>query len=239
MIFKSRKTVVLGNWPIEEGFLTDPQLMTLLSKQKESHIMLGQILVDEGMLTYEAYETLLEDYKKESGFTEEELEVLKRNDTDAIVDIFMKMDRSDDVALFQEYVELFVRNLVRFIDRDVIISKPYVTPRYAFENYASQEIVGSNKIQTGISADESAFTIFAGIYAEEAITEVDDLAKDAIGEFMNCQNGLFISNLYHRNINYDLDPQVFESNGTLQERNQLFVLPCELTFGKIDIIFNL
>ncbi|MCG8484747.1 MAG: hypothetical protein MJA31_15645 [Clostridia bacterium] len=228
-----------GEIAINEGFLTEEKLAGLLSSQKNSHIMIGQILVDEEILTYDEYEKLLIEYKKDSGFTDKEIEILKSNNTDEIVNMFIKMQKTNEVVLFQEYVELFLRNIIRFVDSDLMIDKPYCLVSYEYKNLASQEIVGENKIITGISADDEVLVKFAGIYAEEEITEMDEMARDAIGEFMNCQNGLFVSNLYHKGINHDLNPQKFDFNSRLNQNNQLFVLPCSLSIGNIDIIFNI
>ena len=228
-----------GEIAISEGFLTQETLTALLDRQKTSQVMLGQILVDEGMLDYGAYESLLADYKKDSGFSDREIEILKGNNTDAIVNLFIDMEETAVVRLFSEYVELFVRNIVRFIDREIIIAKPYQAETYAFDHYAGQNILGDHLIETGISADGPTFSKFAEIYAEEPVPEVDETAKDALGEFMNSQNGLFVSNLYHKNINCDLAPQQYRGKGQIDRRNQLFVMPCELSFGSIDILFNI
>lgn len=226
-----------GEIAISEGILTEEQLTELLSKQKTSQIMLGQILVDNKLLSYEEYESLLNQYKKDSGFSDGEIEILKSNNTDEIVTLFLKMEKTEKVEIFSEYIELFIRNIIRFIDIDVIIDSPYIADEFSYEHYASQEITGDYSIQTGIAADSAVFAKFAGIYAEEELTSVDELAKDAIGEFMNSLNGLFVSNLYHNEMNFDLRPQTYDGNGAVVFNEQLFVLPCELSFGKINLIF--
>ncbi len=228
-----------GEIAVSEGFLSEDALTQLLERQKTSQIMLGQVLVDEEILNYEQYETLLADYKKDSGFSDQEIEILKSNNTDAIVRLFIDAEETDAARLFSEYIELFVRNIVRFIDRDVIISKPRQADTCSFEHYAGQLIMGDHSIDTGLCADDQVFAGFAGIYAEESLTGVDEMAKDAIGEFMNSQNGLFVSNLYHKNINCDLAPPQYQAHDTIEKRNRLFVMPCELSFGKIEIVFNI
>lgn len=227
-----------GEIAIGERFMREEQLEELLSKQKTSQIMLGQILVDEGMLSYQQYEDLLAAYKKDSGFSNAEIEILKSNNTDAIVKLFIAAGEKGQAELFGEYIELFIRNIVRFIDSDVIIDKPYLTENYPFVNFASQRITGDRDIETGISADEQACVRFAAIYAEEELKEIDEMVRDSMGEFMNSQNGLFVSNLFHKGINCDLCPQQFIQNSSLSRKEQLFVLPCVLSFGKIDILFN-
>ncbi|MBF4694832.1 hypothetical protein [Fusibacter ferrireducens] len=228
-----------GDLAVEKGFLSEDQLMLLLSKQKESHTTLGQVLVDENIMNYEDYEQLLIQYKKDSGFSDEEIKILKSNDSDAILELFIDMENTDEVKLFKDYVELFIRNIIRFVDRNVVIGKPYLAEAYTYENHAVQDIVGFYALSTGLSASDEVIANFATIYAHMLISEVNELAKDAIGEFMNCQNGLFISNLYHKGINCNLEPQDYKEKGIITSQNKLFVLPCELTFGKFDILFNI
>ena len=228
-----------GEIAVSEGYLQDNQLTELLTKQKTSQVLLGQVLVDEEMLTYEGYETLLADYKKESGFTDQEIEILKNNNTDDIVSLFIRDDvNSQIIELYTEYIELFVRNIVRFIDTDIILEKAYSVTSYQNKGLATQEIIGDYRIETGIAAEDEILIRFASIYAGEALTSLDDLAKDALGEFMNSQNGLFVSNLYHKNINCNLNPQQFLCDANIQQRERLLIFPCTLSFGTINIIFN-
>ncbi|WKY47893.1 chemotaxis protein CheX [Eubacteriaceae bacterium ES3] len=233
------KDMRFGDLAIEVGFLTKADLETLLTKQKESHILLGQILLDQGLLTFEKYEKLLLSYKEDSGFSEEEIQILKSSNTDDIVKMIMGNQEDTEMLVFEEYIELFVRNIIRFIDREMMIERPYTKDSYAYENLASQKIIGDYNIETGISAEEETAVEFASIYAEEAIDSMNDLVKDALGEFMNCQNGLFISNLYHKNIKCDLEAQTMDQEGELKALNKLLIVPCQLSFGKIEIVLNI
>ncbi|GAU77392.1 chemotaxis protein CheX [Fusibacter sp. 3D3] len=236
---QAKKDRRFGDLAIENGFLTEEQLEVLLSKQQESHTTLGQVLMDEQIMSYDDYEQLLVQYKIDSGFSDDEIEILKSNDTDAILELFLDMGNTEEVKLFKAYVELFIRNIIRFVDRDVVIGKPYLTEVYAYQNYASQDIVGSYSMETGLSASDDVIIKFAMAYTNMSITEVNAMAKDAIGEFMNCQNGLFISNLYHKGINCNIEPQVFREKGEITAQMKLFVLPCDLPFGNVDILFSI
>jgi CheY-specific phosphatase CheX len=228
-----------GDLAVEQGYMTEDNLVTLLSKQRESHVLLGQILVDQKLLSYEVYESLLAKYREESGFTQDEIDVLKRNNPDEIVKMLLRDIQGQDAVLFKAYIELFVRNIIRFVDREMIIEKPFVSDAYAYENVAFQKIVGAHTIITGIAAADKAAVKFASIYADDKFETMDIYAKDSLGEFMNCQNGLFISNLYHQNIKCDLEPQQTAQNGVLKTAGQLLIVPCQLSFGKIDIVFGL
>ncbi len=233
------KDMRFGDIAVGAGYMTESQLLELLKKQRESHVLLGQILVDQEILSYESYERLLEKYKKDSGFTERELEILKSNNTDQIVGMMLENLEKPNEGVFKEYIELFIRNIVRFIDSEVIIEKPYVTDNYSYDYFAFQKIIGEHDILTGILTDEASAVKFAAIYAEEPIETMDALAKDSLGEFMNCQNGLFISNLYHKSVKCDLEPQMISHDGILKAKNQLIIVPCQLNFGKIEIVFNI
>lgn len=228
-----------GEIAIEQGFLQDSQLQELLSRQKTSQIMIGQALVDEGFLSYQQYEDLFGQYKRDSGFSDKEIEAIKSNDTDAIVRLFIDSAKESGTELFGEYIELFIRNIVRFIDSEVAVDKPFRADSYLCKNFASQQITGDRIIETGISAADRVSIRFASIYAEEELSTVGEMVEDAMGEFMNSQNGLFVSNLFHKNIKCNLSPQQFSKEGHVTAKEQLIILPCELSFGKLDIVFNM
>lgn len=228
-----------GELAIEKGYMTEDDLDKLLTHQRESHVTLGQLLVDKNILDLKGYEKLLSQYKKDSGYSDQEIEILKSNDTDLILELIIKHHKHGNMELYKEYIELFIRNIVRFVDSDLFFDAPVIVNSHDYKHFATQEITGAHNILTGIDADEKVFLEFASRYANMTIPILAALAKDSIGEFMNCQNGLFISNLYHRGVNCDLEAQDYMDHASLEKGEQLIVLPCELSFGKINIVFNI
>lgn len=234
-----------GELAIEEGYLTAVQLDELLSSQKKSNVLLGQALIDKGYFTFEKYESVLREYYQDSGLNTEEIKALKDNDIEQIIQIFLKAVSRPDYSLSYDYFELFVRNLIRFIDDEIRLEEAREIPSYNYEHLVTQRMEGQQNFFTGFAGPENTMAgfaaafmaSFASVYAE-GINGMDEMAKDALGEFMNCQNGLFLSNLSHKNMELDLFPSEVKANGALKPITNIYLIPCHLSFGKIDFVFS-
>lgn len=227
-----------GELAIDEGYMTKKNVDDLLNAQKNSNVLLGQALIENGYLTFEKYEEVLFQYNEDSGFTSEELKALKNNDIDKIVEMFLKQVSPPDYNMYSDYLNLFIRNVIRFIDNEIIIKQAKEIETYEFNHFVTQRLEGEHAFFTGISGSESAMARFAEIYAKEECAGMDGMAKDSLSEFMNCQNGLFLSNLSHKGIELELFPSEVRLEGTLRPLNKLYVISCCLSFGQIDILFS-
>ncbi len=226
-----------GELAVEEGYLTANQLNELLHAQKKSNILLGQVLIEKGLFTFEKYEEVLLQYRQDSGLTAEEIQALKNNDVEKIATIFLKNLPDEHNRMIRDYFELFIRNIVRFIDDEIRVEEAGETDSYPFNYLVTQRIEGEYPFFNGFAAPESVLAKFASIYAEEELDGMNALTEDALGEFLNCQNGLFLSHLSHKGIELELFPAEVQAGGILKPVAKLYVIPCHLSFGKIDFLF--
>ena len=56
-----------GELAVTLGYLSDGQMTELLSHQTPSYLMIGQALLDDGILTNTSFETILNDYHTKNG----------------------------------------------------------------------------------------------------------------------------------------------------------------------------
>lgn len=231
---KDRK---FGELAIEEGYLTEAQADNLLKIQKRATSLLGQVLIEKGIFTFEKYEEVLLQYKQDSRLTEEEVQALKNNDIRRIAAIFLKNLSGGHSETVHGYLELFIRNLIRFIDDEVALEEASEADSYSFDYLVTQRIEGEGEFFNGFAATDAVLKKFASVYAGEELTEMDNLAADALSEFLNCQNGLFISQMFNAGTNMDMFPSEVIKGGILKPVKKLYVIPCNLSFGKIDLIF--
>jgi CheY-specific phosphatase CheX len=222
---------------IEDGYLTEEQLNELLNAQKKSNILLGQVLIEKGIFTFEKYEEVLLQYRQDSSLTADEIHALKNNDVAKITEIFLKSLSGDHNKMIHHYFELFIKNIVRFIDDEIRVEEAQEADSYSFDYLVTQGIKGEHSFFSGFAAAETVLSRVASIYAEEELETMNDLAKDALGEFLNCQNGLFLSHLSHQGIEMELLPSQVHKDGVLKPVAKLYVIPCHLSFGKIDFLF--
>lgn len=221
---------------MEEGYLTESQLKELLSMQEKSNLLLGQVLIEKGIFTFEKYEEVLLQYRQDSDFTADEIQALKNGDAKKIAKIFLKTMNSEHDRMAHEYFELFIKNLVRFIDDEIRLEEAAAMDSYSYDYLVTQKIEGEHGFFGGFAAKEPVLDRFASQYAEEELIEMNELVEDALKEFLNCHNGLFLSHLSHVGINLELHPADIKRTGVLKTVGTLYVIPCHLSFGKVDFL---
>ena len=226
-----------GELAIEAGYLTEDQLNELLSTQKKSNVLLGQVLIEKGFFTFEKYEEVLLQYRMDSSLSAEEMQVLKNNDVEKIAEIFLRNLADGQNTMIREYFQLFIKNIIRFIDDDIRLEEAQEADSYAFDYLVTQTMKGEHAFFSGFAASEAVLARFASIYTEEELDGMTDLAKDALGEFLNCQNGLFLSHLSHQGVELELFPSEVKKGGIMKPAGDLYVIPCHLSFGRVDFLF--
>ncbi len=92
---------------------------------------------------------------------------------------------------YGKYLALFAKNMIRFIDDQVYFEVVRGEEVQQGKWLVHQEIQGESPLFTAISANEDVFLRMASIYAEEELSEMDELAKASVSELLNLQNGIY------------------------------------------------
>jgi hypothetical protein len=227
-----------GDLAIEKGYLTSVQLDALLKQQKSEHLLLAQALIDDGLITIEGFEKEINNYKKEHGLTDEQLDALKHNNVEMVVHAFLAFGESTLSKHYSDYVTLFLKNMIRFIDADLRIDRVEKIDTIQLPHLVRQTITGDARIFTGLSGEELPFITLAGRYADEHFDKIDEYPIDAAGEFLNFHNGLFTVNLSDEGIEMTLDVQSYLEDSTLTPTHHLYHIPIYTSFGVIDLIIG-
>lgn len=193
-----------GDLAVEKGYLTDEQVGMLLKKQGNPYLQFIQTLSESGYIPLSKIDSYLLSFLKDSNFSSKDLTALKSNDITQIVNIFV----SDEVPYLRDLVALTLRNITRFISTDFYIGKIVPVNSVKYNCLAGQQVDGDHTYTLGFAceADDSGLLALASGYGKEHFASVGADAYDAIGEFSNCINGLFASELSHKGVNIDMLP---------------------------------
>ena len=227
-----------GELAIERGFINEEQLNTMLTTQKQGHLMLGQALIDREYLTMEQLQNALEKYKKESGMSTRQFNVIRNDDTQEIEQIFKNYGESLLSKTFSDYVTLLVKNIIRFVDDNPTVEINQLNSDYKADWYTYQDISGRISMQTGIACDADVFIKIAGKFAQENIIEVDELAKDSVGEFLNLHNGIFLVNMSNNGVELEMKPQAVTKDITIKGTGKAYIISCHMTWGTFDLLIS-
>ena len=104
-----------------------------------------------------------------------------------------------ETRYYADFVELFVASLERFLHLSCVLSPVPVSQEELAERHhvwgVAQHITGDVSMVDGILAKEPVFLALASKYAGFDLTEMDEDAIDALEEFINVVNGLYIVEL--------------------------------------------
>lgn len=222
-----------GDIAVEKGYLTDDQVGQLLKKQGNVYMIFVQTLIDKNIMSLDEIEKALEDYQNEQGFTHSDMDDLVSGDIERIVKLFLPQN----TELHDRLCGMAVRTLIRLINSSAYVSKAYLVDQLHADNFAMQEINGDHTIISGFAGSKNSLLSIANPFAKEEFECVDMDALDAVGEFTNCINGLFSSEMSKEGVNIDMLPPAFYDNSVTLSGNQFCVFP--ITIGEDVVNFIL
>jgi hypothetical protein len=225
-----------GELAVEQGYISEEQLARLLTTQKQGHLMLGQALIDRNYFTLEQLQTALENYKKENGMPTRQFNTVRSNETQELEEIFRNFGETVLGKTYSDYVTLLVKNIIRFVDDNPVIEINRLSGSYKADWYAHQEIYGKMNLSTGIACGLESFLKLAGKFAQESITEADELAQASVGEFLNLHNGIFLVNMSNNGVELSMKPQTVTEKYERPAADHTYVVSCHMNWGKFDVL---
>lgn len=222
-----------GEIAVDLGYLTNEQVELLVGKQKQSHLYLAQALVDRGYMTIEQFSSALNDYKKENSLSDAQFEAIKSGDIDALVDQVIDIAKKET---YGQYLTLFAKNMIRFIDDQAFVDVATLDNALQGKWLVHQTIEGKAPLFTAICADEDLFLYIASKYAEETLSEVDEMAQASVSEFLNLHNGIYLVNMSNNGIELSMKPQQVSENATVS--GDSFVVTISTSKGPFQLILS-
>lgn len=222
-----------GDIAIEQGYLTQAQVKRLLVLQGNSYLSFVQTLEDAGVLTLADIEQGLELLQREYGLTKTDIETMKSDDIDKIIPLFLP---SDD-QIYIEIIGTILRMMVRLVDNHVYIGRAFFKEDYVAETIASQGIEGDLEVTVALAGIGESLLALACPFAQEVFDTVNDDAIDAVGEFINNANGMFVSALSHQEVTAELLPPEYALSRTVLEGTVL-VVPCYIANARIELVIQ-
>lgn len=225
-----------GEIAIELGFLSEEQVEALVSKQKQNHLFLAQALVDLGIMTIEQFGNALHDYKKENSLSDDQFEAIKSGSIETLVGNILDVKDPQRKTTFEKYLSLFAKNLIRFIDDQAYLEVEGLEAAPHGDWLVHQKITGELPLFTALSANEEVFLYIASKHAEEELTEVDELAKASVSEFLNLHNGIYLVNMSNWGIELNMEPQNVVENAKVS--GESFLVNVHTSKGSFQLILS-
>ena len=225
---------------ITYGYLSHEQVVELLENKAPDFLLLGQLLVEDKVLTYEDFENILIDYRSQTEFLDLELNEDNHNDFHRLIEDFSILSEAAIPDFGKSYLELLYSNFVRYIGDDFTSLPPSICTEFATEYCVSQMIDGGYVANTYLNMDEATAIAFAERYANDSFSEADEYVLAAIEDVLNLHNGVFIVNASNNNLK-ELTIGIIEQhhNEIINFQGPTFLFPICFSFGIVYFIMEI
>ena len=220
-----------GDIAVEKGYLTEGQVNSLLKKQGNAYLAFAQAMENQQLMTILQLEQILLDYRCENNFTASDMDALKSDDVDSILPLFLPVDSE----AYYGIAGTAVRTLMRLVDTGLYPDKAYIMQKTEDENGALQKVEGEKGFVSALGGKGNALQFTASVFGQEEFVSVDEDALDAIGELLNCINGLYVSECKDGS-SLELMPPSFKTGIQGFESRKMLVLPIHIKNDCIDLM---
>ncbi len=221
-----------GDIAVEKGYLTEGQVEALLKKQGNAYLAFAQALENQQLMAIDQLEQYMIDFQHENHLTASDIDDLKSDDVDRILPLYMPIE----CEKYAGVAGTAVRTLMRCVDNNLYPGKAVLTDAYDVDNCAMQYVEGAPSITCCMAGKGDALLPVASIFGKEEFEAVDADALDAIGELLNCINGLYASALSKEGISMELCPPGYYPQAETVSAAQMLVLPLYIKAKKINFI---
>lgn len=224
-----------GDLALEMGLLTTEQIESLLGLQGDPYLSFAQTMEDMGLLNIAQLEQCLLDLKDEMHFTNDDLDAIKRDDTDAILALYLPRE----AGRFAELCGVCLRTMIRFVDTDAYPLQGMIASRAEADHAAVQQAEGAMLLNFGLSGKSGALLPLARNFGKEDFATVDGDALDAVAEFVNCVTGLYASAISKRGVELELLPPAFAAGLAGVQAEEMLVLPLVVGGRQINLMASI
>lgn len=221
-----------GEAAVEAELISDDKLDDILAYRSNNFIKFIQLLVNNGYLSYGDINQALNEFEQKNELNDEQLYAMIYDDWEQCIELFVPSENS----ALKELIKTLVQTFRRLIDKDVYIDKAIVAPSVQLDKCASQMIIGDMRIKVYISAPGDDLLAIANYFQREKYDTVTEDALDSVGEFINCVNGLFATNVSYDGLSVDMDSPEYSIEGPLLSNEDIYIIPTHVNGCTVNVV---
>lgn len=240
IIMQTHEDKRFGELAIREGYLTEAQVTELLQTQNPNFLLLGQALLNDGVINNEQLQSLIIGYQSDNELYDADMSAETKDIVNHLVENFFVVAERPLSSGELSFLHLLFNNLVRFIGDDFSPVRPELCKEYPTNYCISQQINGKFSIRTYIDMPESTCIAFASRYVDEDFNSFDEYVQSSLEDFLNLHNGLFNVNMSNeQGLELQLDVPNVVTDELITFEHEAYLLPVVYSFGTIHFIFEL
>lgn len=226
---------------IERHYLTEDQISQLIASPGPDYLLLGQILVEDGIITFTDLEDLILDYESDDEIYDLDMEIDQKAQVLKLLRRHFNFEKSAYGELRETYLLLLFNNLVRLIGADFTPLTPIHCQKFDTHFCVLQHITGEHDIVCAIDMDEKTAVSFASRFANSTFQEFNEFVQASLSDFINLHNGLFMVNLSNNSsVDLQLSPPEELAPDCIEFAEDAYthVFPVLYPFGTVNFILS-
>ena len=244
---------LFGNYLLNQGLLEPDQICEVLRRESSSQAQAGPCAVGPGIPAMQQEESLpllqlileqgyLQRSKLEQAWQEFYREYDSRGRQESTFDHPLQLSFpflvEKEAAMYLEtYVALLLRNTKQFLEAASYLAGSEAAPISKKDGYViTQKIYGDQTFFTGLRLRKNVFLELASRFYGERLEQLNELAIDCVGEFLNVHNGAFCSLLSSKGVWADLEAQQAQPFGC-ELQSRIYRLDIGTSFGPLEMLF--
>ena len=180
-----------------------------------------QLLINQQYIRMDQLNQVISSFETEKEYTDSQMNSLILDDIEEITKIFVPLKSKQ----LQELTVTLIQTIKRLIDKEVYLDKAYTANSLQLDSYAGQLVNGDMNFKLYISGSGDNLLGIANYFTGNNYSHLNEDALDNVGEFINCVNGLFATNLSYSDIVIDMLSPEYSMEGIYLNENKLFVIP--------------
>lgn len=225
-----------GSW---DGFFSNSKAGDTGEEEKPpDYLLLGQILVEQGVLTPSQLEEHLSNYHNECEILDMDFNTEQRDVIQKMLAEINTIDADIPMEYISDYLLLLFQNLVRYVESNFTPLSLLRMNEISASNCVTQQLeCGSFRVASALNMTDVTAISFASRYAGEDFDGLDAYVQESMEDFLNLHNGLYAVNLSNEHaLDLVLLPPQMKDHKFLSPNTNTFLFPILFPFGLVYFI---
>ena len=141
----------------------------------------------------------------------------------------------------REYIKKLLLDIILYVDANISLGDISFIDNYHLEHEVSQEIVGVPSAYSALDGNAKVLTAFAENYSKLGIAEFDSLCREALLDFLNLHNGLFVVDLSEQNVcelslGVPKQSEDYQLSDSSNLEGKITLIPVTFSYGVITFV---
>ena len=141
----------------------------------------------------------------------------------------------------REYIKKLLLDIILYVDANISLGDISFIDNYHLEHEVSKEIVGVPSAYSALDGNTKVLTAFAENYSKLGIAEFDSLCREALLDFLNLHNGLFVVDLSEKNVcelslGVPKQSEDYQLSDSSNLEGKITLIPVTFSYGVITFV---